>query len=150
MCRMVIDTFCTTCCCALSSDMSMCITFTRELVSFNSEALMCPSNRSSRGHLVQMQLPELEHGHEAKSKTPTVKRAGGPWMTAKKSWTLLVLSKRLHSDTQRFSADLSGALPPAAGVSSAVLPTALETLRPSQNIISLTDSFWDAKNKAYK
>lgn len=88
-----------------------------------------------------MELPELERGHEAKSKTPTVKRAAGPRMTAQKSWTLLVLSKRLHADTQWFSTDLSGALPPAAGVGSAVLPTALEMLRPSQNIISLTDSF---------
>lgn len=36
---------------------------------------------------------------------------------------------------QWFSADLSRALPPAAGISSAVLPTALETLRPSPNVI---------------
>lgn len=35
--------------------------------------LMCPSSTSSGGHLVQMQFPELAHGHEAKSKDPTVK-----------------------------------------------------------------------------
>lgn len=52
-----------------------------------------------------------------------------------------MLAKRLRSDTRWFGADLLGALPPAAGVSGAALPAALEMLSPPQNTISLTDSF---------
>lgn len=86
------------CCCALSPDMSGCIISTPELVSLWRECFMCLSSTSSRGHLVQMQFPELAHGHEAKSKDPTVKWAAGSWMTAKKGWALPVLSERLLWD----------------------------------------------------
>lgn len=50
---------------------------------------MCQSSPSSGGHLVQMQCPELAHGHEAKSKIPLwselqapewlLRRAGLSW-----------------------------------------------------------------------
>lgn len=43
---------------------------------------LCPSSTSSRGHLVQMQFPQLACGHGAKSKDPTVKWAAGSWLTA--------------------------------------------------------------------